>query len=154
MGFNGETTMTDEFESAINEAAALFCVECGKCTAACPMAEMYPGFSWDMSPRGIVQQALRGRDILTGQAVWCCTQCHACTRTCPAGVDACGLIARLRPLARTTAETPEGKCTECGGELPPLPVLDYLRSVLPEPELHYLKLCPACRRLAYVRNNS
>jgi len=146
--------MQDDFEHAISEAAARFCVECGKCTAACPMAEMYPGFSWDLSPRGIVQQALRGRELLKGQAVWCCTQCSACTRTCPAGVDCCGLVNRLRPLARLAGAPGAGVCTACGADLPPKPVLDYLRSVLPEAELHYLQLCPACRRQAYARNNS
>ncbi|MCE5335675.1 MAG: 4Fe-4S dicluster domain-containing protein [Desulfobacteraceae bacterium] len=149
--------MQDEFERALSDAAARFCVECGKCTAACPMAEMYSDFSWDLSPRGIVQQALRGRDILTGKAVWCCTQCEACTRTCPAGVDCCGLVAGLRPLARTAqgAEAPvSGACADCGAPLPPKPVLDYLRSALHGAELRYLSLCPACRRQAYIRNNS
>lgn len=147
--------MPDDFQQALSDGAALFCVECGKCTAACPMAEMYPNFSWDLSPRGIVQQALRGRDLLSSQALWCCTQCHACTRTCPAGVDCCGLVARLRPLARLATGIPQGGvCAGCSGELPPQPVLDYLRSVLPEAELRYLKLCPTCRRQAYARNNS
>ncbi|MFZ2448882.1 MAG: 4Fe-4S dicluster domain-containing protein [Syntrophobacteraceae bacterium] len=147
--------MPDEFESALSEAAALFCVECGKCAAACPMAEMYPGHPPDLSPRGIVRQALRGRDILNGREVWCCTQCRACTRVCPAGVDCCGLVERLRPLARIAAGTSEvGMCAGCGGELAPRPVLDYLRSVLPDAELRYLSLCPACRRQAYARNNS
>ncbi|MHC1725413.1 MAG: 4Fe-4S dicluster domain-containing protein [Syntrophobacteraceae bacterium] len=148
--------MQGEFERALSEASARFCVECGKCTAACPMAEMYPGFSWDLSPRGIVQQALRGQEILNGQAVWCCTQCRACTRTCPAGVDCCGLVEHLRPLARGTAGISDtGICAECGAELPPRPVLEYLRSVLPGgADLCYLSLCPSCRRQAYAKNNS
>lgn len=148
--------MPDEFRKALAESAAFFCVECGKCTAACPMVEMYPGFSRDLSPRGIVQQALRGREILSGQSVWCCTQCRACSRVCPAGVDCCGLIARIRQLAGQgqDASSGAGVCVECAGDLPPAPVLEYLRSVLPEAEVLYLKLCPACRRQAYARNNS
>jgi len=147
--------MNDEFESAIVESAALFCVECGKCTAACPMAEMYPGFSWDLSPRGIVQQALRGMEILSGRAVWCCTQCRSCSRTCPAGVDCCALVVRLRPLARMkTGKAEIDTCADCGGDLPPRPVLDYLRTVLPKDGVSYLNLCPACRRRAYAGNNS
>jgi heterodisulfide reductase subunit C len=147
--------MQNEFKLVLSEVAALFCVECGKCTAVCPMAEMYPDFSWDLSPRGIVQQALDSSDILSGQALWCCTQCHACTRTCPAGVDCCGLVARLRPIAKlATGASKMGTCADCGGELPPKPVLDYLRSVLPKADLRYLRLCPTCRRQAYVLNNS
>lgn len=108
--------MRDEFERALSEAAAPFCVECGKCTAACPMAEMYPAFSWNLSPRGIVQQSLRGRELLNDQAVWCCTQCQACTRTCPAGVDCCGLVARLRPLAKRAAPRPDEDYSMVQGE--------------------------------------
>ncbi len=147
--------MPDEFEFALLQSAAGLCVECGKCTAVCPMAEMYPGISPDLSPRGIVQQALRGREILKDRAVWCCTQCQACAKTCPAGVDCCDLVNRLRPLARQSAnESGSGACAGCGADLPPKPVMDYLRSVLPDSELGYLKYCPACRRQAYVRNNS
>jgi heterodisulfide reductase subunit C len=146
--------MHDEFERTLSDSAAPLCVECGKCTAACPMAEMYPDFSWDLSPRGIVQQALRGREILNGRSVWCCTQCGACTRTCPAGVDCCGLVACLRPLARAVAGKSDAAVCACGADLLPPPVLDYLKTVLPAAELSYLNLCPACRRLAYVRNNS
>lgn len=147
--------MQDEFDRALSEAAVLFCVECGKCTASCPMAEMYPDFSWEHSPRGIVQQALRDKAILTGQALWRCTQCGACTRTCPEGVDCCALVVGLRAIARKQAGMSEvDACAECGADLPPRRVLDYLRSVLPEAELRFLQLCPACRRQVYARNNS
>ncbi len=146
--------MQDEFDVALIETGALFCVECGKCTAACPMSEMYPGFSRDLSPRGIVQQALQGRELLKADALWCCTQCRACSRVCPAGVDCCGIVERLRPLAKVLHDGPGvGKCAGCGGDLPPKPVLDFLRSVLPGSDLIYLRLCPACRRRSYARNN-
>jgi Fe-S oxidoreductase len=147
--------VTNEFERALSETGALLCVECGKCTAVCPMAEMYPGLCGELSPRALVQEALGGKDILSGRALWCCTLCRACTRTCPAGVDCCALVERLRPIAATTV----GKfdrigCAVCGADLPPPPVLEYLRSVLPADGTHYLDLCPACRRQAYIRNNS
>ncbi len=151
--------MADEFELALAECAAAMCVECGKCTAVCPMAEMYPGLSRDISPRGLVREALRGRDFLDARALWCCTLCRACTRTCPAGVDCCALVERLRPLAArgvglSAGASEPNACAGCGNELPPAPVLDYLRSVLPGEGTRYLDLCPACRRQAYIRNNS
>ncbi len=147
--------MNDDFERALVDSGAPFCIECGKCTAACPMAEMYPGFSWDLSPRGIIQQALRGKEILSGRAVWCCTQCRACSQTCPAGVDCCALVDRLRSLAvLATGKSEVDRCADCGGDLPPRPVLDYLRTALPGEGLNYLRLCPGCRRRAYAENNS
>ncbi len=154
--------MDAEFSRLVWNRAAWMCVECGKCVAVCPMAEMYPDFGWDISPRGMVQQALRGQGLLAGQGLWRCTQCEACTRTCPAGVDCCGLVRDLRPLARaaageapgTAADSGEARCQNCGAELPPGPVLAYLRQALPQVPLDFLDLCPACRRLAYARLNS
>jgi ferredoxin len=147
----------DEFERVLAASSSGLCVDCGKCAAVCPMAEMYPGAGWDLSPRGIVQQALRGRELLESRAVWCCTLCRECARACPAGVDCAALVEGLRPLARAAAgpaADPAGACAGCGGALPPEPVLKYLRDTLPRTGLHYLALCPACRRQAYIRNNS
>lgn len=145
----------DNYARILEEHAVGLCVECGKCVTVCPMAEMYPDFGWGISPRGMVQQALRGSALLSGQGIWRCTQCEACSKTCPAGVDCCGLVAALRPLARDEeGATPSGLCSECGAELPPAPVLEYLRKALPQAPLEYLSLCPACRRQRYVRNNS
>ena len=150
--------MDAEFVRILAARSAGLCVECGKCVTVCPMAEMYPDFGWETSPRGLVQLALRGRELLSGQGLWRCTQCEACTRTCPAGVDCCGLVADLRPLARAAAGgEPAGDaadCAMCGAPLPPAPVLAYLRRTLPQVPLEYLALCPACRRERYIRNNS
>ena len=57
-----------------------------------------------------------------------------------------------KPIAASESEV--DKCADCGGNLPPRPVLAYLRTVLPEEGVSYLNLCPACRRRAYARNNS
>jgi len=149
--------MDAEFSRIVTARAASLCVECGKCVTVCPMAEMYPDFGWETSPRGMVQLALAGRGLLSGQGLWRCTQCEACTRTCPAGVDCCGLVADLRPLAREAwgaTYLAGGACASCGAPLPPAPVLAYLRQVLPQDPLDYLDLCPACRRERYIRNNS
>ena len=151
--------MDAEFARILAARSATRCVECGKCVAVCPMAEMYPDFDWDISPRGMVQLALRGAALLSGPALWRCTLCEACTRTCPAGVDCCGLVADLRPLARAAggaepAGAEPAACACCGADLPPGPVLAYLSQALPRVPLDYLDLCPACRRERYVRNNS
>lgn len=147
--------MRPDFESVLHAAGAALCVECGKCVSVCPMAEMYPGFGYDLSPRGMVQKALKGRELLAEQGLWCCTLCGSCAMTCPAGVDCRGMVEGLRPLAGIEgAQEAGGSCADCGAALPPAPVLAYLRRTLPEGELHYLDLCPACRRRAYIVNNT
>ena len=131
---------------------AFQCVECGKCVALCPMAETSPGFSRVKSPRGVVQQALRGMEDKPGVAS--CLQCRSCSQTCPAGVDVAGLIADLR---RVQARSQLSVCSCCGAPMLPADAGRYLEGAVNagfEGELSYASLCPACRRRAYVRNNS
>lgn len=130
---------------------AACCVECGKCVAVCPMAEMYPDFGWGMSPRGIVQQVLRGQSAETIPGVSGCVQCRSCASVCPAGVDAAGLVLLKR------AELPApAVCPCCGGPLLPEEARAYVRSATartPGKDDGYMDLCPECRRHAYARNN-
>ena len=131
---------------------AFQCVECGKCVALCPMAETSPGFTRVKSPRGIVQQALRGEEDMPG--VDSCLQCRSCSQACPAGVDVAGLIAALRALKAATQMV---CCSSCGAPMLPADAGRYLEKSVNagfEGELVYAALCPACRRRAYIRNNS
>mgnify|MGYP001474528224 CR=1 FL=1 len=93
--------MNAEFTGIVAAHAAALCVECGKCVTVCPMAEMYADFGWETSPRGLVQLALAGPELLTGQGLWRCTQCEACTRTCPCGAW---------PMTCCTAWSASGLC--------------------------------------------
>lgn len=160
------------------ESNARACVECGKCSAACSMAAMYPDFSADSSPRGMVQTTLRhaverqageqgaGRSAGVNAAhLWRCLQCGNCTAVCPENVDCMGLIAGLRANAGDSPEA--GRCEGCGREIPALPVREWLRDTLDpgapavsredEGDMRntaYLRLCPVCRRQVYAANNA
>lgn len=139
--------------AAVAASGAAFCVECGKCVALCPMAETSPGFSRAMSPRGVVQQALRGVPAAEMPGVAACLQCRSCSQTCPARVDVAGLIAGLRALL----PPPKLCCAGCGAPLLPDDADAYLKKTINrgfEEPLGHVDLCPRCRRLAYIRNNS
>jgi Fe-S oxidoreductase len=159
------------------------CVECGKCSAACSMAEMYPDFSGNSSPRGIVQHVLRRagglEDRMDAVPLLRCLQCGNCTRGCPEGVDCMELIAVLREEARQRCENGFRFCSGCGREIAAEPVRQWLDTVFgtakkPEPVLFfsgmfpqcpdgpesddtaqsaYQSLCPVCRRQAYAAGN-
>lgn len=163
--------MNSSIAVIVRETGAHACVECGKCSSACSMAAMYPDFSSDYSPRGIVQRILR-QSMGQGEGVkndllWRCLQCGNCTSACPEKVDCAGLIARLRALAPDASEA--GRCKGCGREIPALPVRQWLRNTLnPDAPLiretdggeqnfsdaAYLCLCPVCRRQVYAANNA
>ena len=57
-----------------------FCMQCGTCSAVCPMIEYM-----DHSPRVLNAMLMAGRydDVLRSRAIWVCTSCYACTVECP-----------------------------------------------------------------------
>ena len=81
-------------EQAIKEARAYLCVSCGKCTGACPVALLKPGFS----PRAIVERvtSYQPEDLLHENALWDCVTCAACNLRCPQNVDFTDFIKHLR----------------------------------------------------------
>ncbi len=65
---------------ATDEALPRFCIQCGTCTAVCPMIEYM-----DYSPRILNAMLIAGRhdDVLRSRGIWACTGCYACTVECP-----------------------------------------------------------------------
>lgn len=140
-------------QDILTARGAHLCVECGKCAALCPMAETASEYSRLTSPRGVVQQALRGTDVEDMPGLASCLQCRSCSQTCPAGVDVAGLIADLRTLLPRPVRI---TCPACGTPLLPADAEAYLSRAAEtgfEGRLSYALLCPSCRRRAYARNN-
>ena len=151
--------MNDPLEiqtKTLAKAAGVYgCVECGKCVAVCPMQEMYPGFSIEMSPRGMIKKSLFERGILSDENIWYCTQCNACTDTCPEGVSCRDLIKGLRAMALEKGLVKNVRtCRSCHTAYGSVPIFAYLSDRLKGRLSHYLELCPSCRRDLYLRRNA
>ncbi|MGC9324724.1 MAG: 4Fe-4S dicluster domain-containing protein [Desulfomonilia bacterium] len=145
----------DDITSVMSASHAYACVECGRCVAVCPMAEMYPNFSIEMSPRGVIKKVLMGADILADEHIWYCTECNAGTDVCPAGVSDRDLIRGLRRLAIESGKV-EGvrTCQGCGERFVPVRVMEFISDrIMGEPQ-DFLRLCPACRRKVYLLRNA
>lgn len=86
------------FEKIVRETKAYYCLECGICTASCPVSRYYPEFS----PRILVERALLGTDdeMLAEREVWTCLTCGTCTARCPSTVDYNEFTRRTRVAAR------------------------------------------------------
>ncbi len=151
--------MNSALQSRIHEildaAGAYGCVECGKCTAVCPMARIYPDFSWQMSPRGLIRRAVTGEALLDDPLLWRCTGCNAGTAVCPEKVSCRDLVAGLRRLAVDTGRAaPVRTCAGCGTFFVPLPLDDYLSRRLGEASRQWRDLCPVCRQRRYALYNT
>jgi heterodisulfide reductase subunit C len=76
----------------------LNCYQCGRCTGACPVAEIDD----DFNPRYFLQQILLADETLTvDQLVWTCLTCEQCEVRCPEHVKIPQLLilAKVRGLA-------------------------------------------------------
>jgi heterodisulfide reductase subunit C len=150
---------SDRFSQVKRFSGAAFCVECGRCVAVCPMAEMYGNFSIEMSPRGVVQKALReGAEMLGDENLWYCTECNAGTDVCPQGVSCRDLVRGLREIALEEGKAGTvTRCRCCGKPFVALPVERFVLGRLegePENVLALLEYCPFCRRAVYFRRNA
>lgn len=78
----------------IQDTGAFDCVECGKCTSVCSVANNDPTFA----PRLIVVKALEGvgAELAREKDIWSCTSCGECSAMCPYKVDYAEFIRGLR----------------------------------------------------------
>ena len=84
------------------------CLDCGKCTAICPVAR----YNEILSPRRLVRSGLSGRLDGDAAAVWACLTCMRCDVVCPQEVTISRLMPRLREHVRAEGGTPP--TSRCG----------------------------------------
>ncbi|MFC2040342.1 (Fe-S)-binding protein, partial [Chloroflexota bacterium] len=99
----------DHIRKIIAETNAYSCVDCGKCTVACPVAQRNPEFA----PRGLVDE-LHGEEqaIITGHKLWDCITCGRCEIHCPSDVKFAEMVKHVRGLAYDGGR--QGQCTHGG----------------------------------------
>jgi heterodisulfide reductase subunit D len=87
-----------DFEELVENTGVLNCLECGKCTASCPVARRDPHFS----PRRIIERALEdlADEVETDRLLWSCLTCKMCEQRCPSGVEFCEFVQGARAEAR------------------------------------------------------
>ena len=86
---------------AIRATSARLCLDCGKCTAVCPVARVNGGFS----PRRLVANAVLGdSEALKNEGIWHCLTCKLCSERCPSDVDYVDLMKVVRVDAHRGGE--------------------------------------------------
>jgi Fe-S oxidoreductase len=94
----------------IMSTGAYACLDCGKCTAVCPISRYDP----DYSPRKIVYSITDGKadGIVTDGRLWSCITCYMCEQRCQSGVRYTELIKSLR--VNSYQAGCHGECTHGG----------------------------------------
>jgi heterodisulfide reductase subunit D len=92
---------------SVRQNRAYYCLECGKCTAVCPISRREVTFS----PRSMVESAItdRGMDLLHDGRLWSCLTCRRCSQICPSDVRFSEFTRDLRAVARDVER--EGHCS-------------------------------------------
>lgn len=87
----------DSIAQSVKLSRAYYCLECGKCTASCPVARYNDGFS----PRRVVAEAVEGsaESLLSDKLLWSCLTCGMCRQRCPMDVAYSTFIRSLRTVA-------------------------------------------------------
>ena len=72
------------------------CVQCGKCTASCPIAP-----EMDLQPNQVLRyiQIKSRKPILQCSTIWLCASCETCSSRCPEGIEIATVMDTLRKLA-------------------------------------------------------
>ena len=96
-------------EDIIRNNGAAYCLECGKCSAVCPITR------WETrdfaSPRRLVEKIVHGKieEAFDSPLFWSCLTCKRCSELCPSDVNFSEFIRDARGLARENGST--GSCT-------------------------------------------
>ncbi len=97
-------------KDAIKQTNAFDCLDCGKCTASCPIAQVNNGYS----PRRVVAHTRLHsmEETRRDPMLWACLTCRSCEAGCPADVDYSSLTLSLRAEAQEHGQ--HGICSHGG----------------------------------------
>ena len=117
-------------QDIINQNRAWYCLECGKCSAVCPIT------TWESraycSPRLLIEKALNGTssDVYKDPLFWSCLTCKRCSELCPSDVRFSEFVRDARRLAKSdglSGECTHGEVIQTWGQIMTAPELDQNR---------------------------
>jgi quinone-modifying oxidoreductase subunit QmoC len=88
-----DVSWTDRIVSQPGCEGLYGCIQCGTCSASCPLA-----IYMDFTPRRIIQLVREGfhHDVLRSQTIWLCASCYACAVHCPQGIHITDVMYTLK----------------------------------------------------------
>jgi heterodisulfide reductase subunit D len=117
-------------QDIVNRNRAGYCLECGKCSAVCPITV------WETrtycSPRLLIEKALNSHsaDVYEDPLFWSCLTCKRCSELCPSDVLFSEFMQDARGLARNegrSGDCSHGEVIQTWGKMMTHPDLDQNR---------------------------
>ncbi len=89
-------------EDLVDRTGVMYCLECGKCEATCPITRMEIAYS----PMLIVEEALRDlpEELEADKGLWNCITCGLCSHRCPSGVDFLEFVRQAREVETSSCD--------------------------------------------------
>ena len=148
-----------DIEKLIRDCRITSCLECGKCTAICPLSQDFGDDEYGHSPRGIIEMALLDADLVMSEAIWHCLTCVVCTDGCPSGVRFRDFVEALRRLALANGyDSYAVHCSRCGDYFLPVSVQGRIEGRLGTGGTDhggtvpgFMSLCPRCRSREFAK---
>jgi len=86
------------FQAIIDSEKLRYCFECGKCTATCPMVELFPA---SYNPRILLHNiSLNPDKIMSDEELWLCAWCYRCAKRCPQNLAMPEIFLVARQMAK------------------------------------------------------
>lgn len=145
--------LKSEIERLIAENNLHYCLECGKCSAVCPMLDFYGEYAYERSPRGIVEQLSFEPENTDTEALWYCLTCRQCTFYCPSGINFQGFMIALRECLLAHGQMEFAMfCPTCNSYTMPKKEFEYLvKGTDLKKAGDLLTVCPRCKKAEYVK---
>jgi heterodisulfide reductase subunit C len=91
-----EDKFINEIISTVEGKRVLSCIQCGTCTATCPVAKVF-----EHSPRQLFLMVRNGMkdEALSDVTPWVCASCYKCTVNCPAQIKITEVMYRLKRMS-------------------------------------------------------
>ncbi len=139
-------------EQLVAQKKLNLCLECGKCSGICPMKDIYEGYVYQRSPRGVVERLLSHPENIYDESLWYCLTCLKCSELCPSKIDFQGFMMELRELLLEHGHQKFALfCLTCGGYIMPKKEFEYLqKGERGEKMGELLSVCERCKKSHYV----
>lgn len=91
-----DANFVDEISSIPGGEKIRCCIQCGTCSASCPMV-----FKMNYSPRKLFAMAKAGmrEEVLSSNTIWYCVSCYSCHVRCPQGIKLTDIMYILKRLS-------------------------------------------------------
>jgi heterodisulfide reductase subunit D len=116
-------------EELHKKTKAYLCLDCGKCTAVCPVSKVNHRFS----PRRLLTKAVGGtnQNLLSDKTIWTCLTCMQCQQRCPSDIDYIHFTQIIRQAVKSDGR--EAACSHGGA-------LQSLMKIMTAPELNQKRM--------------